>query len=716
LPHQPKHIFLRILKRILQGSLIVVTAYCLTLVGIVAWTFEAKLKRWPIFVYSAPLSIHVGDEITKVKLFGHLRRMGYASSGDAVPEPGQWNRSGSEISIFLKHCPLRGEGIVSGPIALSIDWNRVRSIRLMRSLEEVNRVVLEPELIQIIPARGFDQELCRPVPLDMIPPLLVDAVVLTEDEHFFSHSGIDLRSTFRALATNLKARRYVQGGSTIPQQLIRMTVLNPDKTLTRKINEVFLALVADTLYRKQTILEAYLNRVYLGHRGAVPIKGVAEAVRHLFGKDLSELDAAECALIAAIIRAPNVITSHRHPERARERRNMILGRLFKAGKISRETYDDAINSPVRMTKTNPAQVRASTFVDMVKDDLPADLPGADLRTLRQDVLTSLDPLLQNEAEVVMRPLVTAGFQTYLICAEPRSGDIKACITPSGSDPWSGKGGDAATLLPFVLIPALSPDKQNTVKYTSASQFVVSGPSTASLTLRRAFLEARGSLTAQMLGLTGPDRIVAVLKEFGIKARPSVDQGVTTDLLTPLEMAQSFSTMATLGTVVPLQPGVRIVHVPPDDQPPQVKRISVQPAVLYLVNHLMKGLAPAIEKDAAIEKGVAPSLFTASDKSGLWSVAYHEDALLLLRISGSRWDEKRIEGLAKRLLPEPAQAKQAPTPVPEGIVFRNTCVESGLRATSLCPRVMKEPFLKGNQPTEWCPLRHDSESKQSARKK
>jgi penicillin-binding protein 1B len=715
-PHHPKHIVLRVLKRILQGFLIIVVGYSLALLGIVVWTFEVKLNRWPIFLYSAPVSINVGDEITKVKLFGHLRRLGYSSSGDAVPDPGQWYRSGSEISIFLKHCPLRGEDIVSGPITLSIDWNRVRSIRLMRSLEEVSRVTLEPELFHIIPAPGFDQELCRPVPLGKVPPLLVDAVVLTEDEHFFSHSGIDVRSIFRALTTNLKAGRYVQGGSTIPQQLIRMTVLNPDKTLMRKFNEVFLALVADTLYSKRTILEAYLNRVYLGHRGTFPIKGIAEAVRHLFGKDLSELDAAECALIAATIRAPNVITSHRHPERARERRNMVLGRLFKAGKISRETYDDAMNSPVRMTKTNPSLVRAPAFVDLVKDDLPSGLPGTEVETLRQDVLTSLDPLLQNEADAAMKPLIAAGLQTYGICADPKSGEIKALLTPSGIDRWSGKGGDTTSLLPFLVIPSLAPEDKDTVKYTLTSQFVAEGQSTGTLTLRRAFLETRQAFTAQIVAMTGPERIIGILKEFGINGRSAAGQGVNTDLLTPMEMAQRYAILAALGKVVPLRPGLRIVNAATPDQPQEVKRISVQPAVLFLVNHLLKGLAPATGKDTDAEKSSLPSLFTAADKAGLWSIAYTEDALFLLRISEPRYDEVKIEALVKRLLPERARGKEGPAAVPEGIVFRNTCLDSGLRATSLCPRVMKEPFLKGSQPAEWCPLRHESVSERSAKRK
>ena len=291
----------------------------------------------------------------------------------AVPEPGEWKLSGSDLRIFFKHCPLRGEEFLSGPADLTLDWNRVRSIRLDRSRVEVNQVTLEPELIQIIPGPGYAPELCRPVPLDQIPSLLIDAIILTEDPHFFSHAGIDLGSIRQALQTNLKAWRYVQGGSTIPQQLVRMVLLSPEKTLWRKINEVLLAVVADGLYSKQRILETYLNRVYCGQWGPFPIKGVTEAARHLFGRNLNELDAAECALMAGIIRAPNVINPARHPDRALARRNMVLGLLFKAGKISRDTYEEAINRPASMRKGAPVLVKASAFVELVKDLLPGKM-------------------------------------------------------------------------------------------------------------------------------------------------------------------------------------------------------------------------------------------------------------------------------------------------------------------------------------------------------
>lgn len=715
MPQHPPHIILRIFKRIFQAALIVVLAYTVAVLVVVVWTFEVKLNRWPLFVYAAPMTIKVGDEIGSRKLFSHLTRIGYASSGDAVPEPGQWQRSGSEISIYLKYCPIRGEGIVSGPITLSIDWNRVRSIRLMRSLEEVDRVTLEPELIHVIPASGSDPQLCRPVPLDKIPQMLVDAILVTEDEHFFSHSGIDVRSIVRAIVTNLKARRYVQGASTIPQQLIRMTVLNPTKTLTRKLNEVCLALAADTIYSKRTILEAYLNRVYLGHRGPFPIMGVAEGVRHLFGKDLGELDAAECALVAATIRAPNIITSYRHPERARERRNMVLGRLFKAGKISREVYDEAIASPVRLTKTNPVMVKAPAFVDMVRDEVPSALPGSNVKTLQQDLLTSLNPLLQNECDAAMKPLLAAGLQAYLVCTDPQSGEIKALLTPQGPDRWSGEGGNASTVLPFLVIPLLSAEKPNTVKYTLASQFAVSGSPSDSLTLRRAFVRPGRELSAHLIALEGTARVVDVLKQFRIRARANGDQSIAIDPVPPMQMAESFGILATLGSVVPLNPGLQIARGSISHQA-KVKKVSEQPAVLFLVNHLMKGLAPVLRKDAATDTSSLPSLFTASDTGGIWSIGYNDRALLLLRVSGEGKERQKVESLVKHLLPQPAQGKDMPHVVPDGIVFRDICVDSGLRATSLCPRVIKEPFLKGSQPTEWCPLRHESLPKRSMKEK
>ena len=139
------------------------------LIGVVLWTFEVKLHRWPTFVYAAPFSLQVGDDLADVRFMERLVRLGYIRGPSLVPEPGQWSQSGSSLSLFLKHSPLVSEGISTGPVNISLDWNRIGSIELMRSREKVNRIVLEPELLSIIPAPGYGPELCRPMPLEKDP-------------------------------------------------------------------------------------------------------------------------------------------------------------------------------------------------------------------------------------------------------------------------------------------------------------------------------------------------------------------------------------------------------------------------------------------------------------------------------------------------------------------------------------------------------------------
>ena len=366
---KPKIVLLS-LFRIFQLSAALFCCYLAIVVGIVVWMFEAKLNRWPIIVYSAPYAIQVGDEMGATRLIERLTRCGYVQSQSAIPDPGQWSQVGSGFNINLKYSSLKDHGIVNGPVSITLDWNKIKSIRLLRSQEDSQRIIIEPELLGVLSADGSGPELCRPVVLDKIPRPLIDAILVTEDSHFFSHQGIDLESIMDAIKTNIKARRYVQGGSTISQQLIRMTILRPEKTLWRKINEVFLALAADAIYSKNTILQAYLNRIYLGHWGALPVKGVEEASRNFFGKSLNELNPADCAFLAAAIRAPNVINPFKHPERAKGRRDTILGLLLKAGKISREQYDESINQPVKMLRNTTQPVRAVAFWELIKEELP----------------------------------------------------------------------------------------------------------------------------------------------------------------------------------------------------------------------------------------------------------------------------------------------------------------------------------------------------------
>jgi len=701
------------LKKALQLLLILVCSYFLILTIAIVWTFEVKLQRWPIFIYAAPFTIQVGDDINRIRLFERLSRQGYIASPVSVPEPGEWGRSGSGITIFLKDCPFKQGEITSGPINLTLDWDQIKSIRLMRSLEEVNRIALEPELVQVVPPPGYFPELCRSLPLNQIPSLLVDAIVLTEDPRFFLHSGIDLVSVQQALMTNLKAWRYVQGGSTIPQQLVRMTMLSPEKTLGRKISEVFLALTAGILYSKERILEAYLNRVYYGQWGTFPIKGVPEAARHLFGKALTELDAAECALMAAMIRAPSVINPYLHPERTLARRNMVLGLLFKAGKISREIYDEAINRPVVMKKPSQVQMKTGAFVKLVKDRLPAQMPGPAPKEPRQDVLTSLDPLIQNDTERLLKPLGEAGSQAHFVLANPQSGNIMAFIAPGSDNKWSGVGGNADTLLPLIMVPAFVPERPAQAKYTLTSTLFISTKPGGQMTFREAYRHDRGFLLRNLVNSLGAEKVIPVLREFGARAHQTADSNLAVDALAPVDLAQIYAHMATLGNAGTIGPGIHVIGWSSASEQSQNRRISVSPTAIYMVNHLMKSAEATSAKEGYPSKTIQqPSFFTARDDQGLWGVAYQNDALLVLRLPGNPFSDSKMQKLIARILPIAGQAPDSALPVPEGLVFRKICIDSGLLATSICPRVVQDPFFKGTQPVEWCPHRHEPTSARS----
>lgn len=698
---------LRTLKGLLLGLFIVFGIYLLIITAFVIWAFEVKLQRWPLFVHAAPFELHVDDNIKQVNLMRRLNRLGYRQTADPVPRPGYWNRAGTKLNLALKHSSLQGQGIVSGPVEISLDWNRIRSIRLMRAKETVERIYIEPELLTLILGRGMEPELCRGVPLKEISPTLLRAVILTEDTRFFSHHGIDLISIRHAVEANIKAGRYVEGASTIPQQLIKMTLLTPEKTLVRKINEAFLAIVADALYDKETILEAYLNRVYLGHWGAFPVKGIAEASRVFFGKDQRDLDAAECALMAAIIRAPNVISPRFNPDRARKRRNVILRLLLKDGAISREQYDLAASSPVKMATFGASPVKARPFLEWVRTRVDEQVGRFKPGMGSQDLLTSLDPIIQDEALRLLRPLGPAASEAHLVVANPSSGAVRAYVAPP-EDNWDGRGDTLEPLLAIAVIPALIPEKSEQVRFTAASQIFFPERKQEPYTFRQAFHEQPAYLARHLLETVGSDKIVSALREFGISAESDTHRKIALQPYTPREAASIYCLFATLGDSGVLAPAFRIVSKFPVESASLRRRVQTDRRILFLVNHMMKELETvALTGDRGPGGRSNTARYTVEDDAGLWSVAYRGDRLLLARIPGKTINRQALRRMIDRLVPDPGHNPAKPVVPPSGIVFRKTCVQSGLRATSLCPTVVQEAFLKGTQPVEWCPLSHET---------
>ena len=175
-----------------------------------------------------------------------------------------------------------------------------------------------------------------------MPPQLPQAIIAIEDHRFYSHSGVDVDSIFRALLANIQADEIVQGGSTITQQLIKNLLLTQDQTLDRKIWEVLLSLIVESRFSKDEILSFYLNTTYLG-AGSY---GVAQAAQVYFGKDLENINLAECATLAALPYAPSALNPFDNPEECKKRRNLVLTTMVKRGMITNESADNILNEPI----------------------------------------------------------------------------------------------------------------------------------------------------------------------------------------------------------------------------------------------------------------------------------------------------------------------------------------------------------------------------------
>jgi penicillin-binding protein 1A len=228
-----------------------------------------------------------------------------------------------------------------------------------------------------------------PVPLKKIPDYLQKAVITAEDRQFYSHSGIDLKGISRAIIADILARKFVQGASTITQQLSKTLFLSPEKNLLRKIKEALLAIQLERRYTKDEILERYLNQIYLGS-GAY---GVASAARIFFGKPVNELDLSECAMIAAMPKAPSAYSPLVNPELAVRRRDIVLKQMMTTGVITAEQYKNSIAKPfIAVQKKNDSP--APYFVDYIKNALENTIGPTRLYTGGLTVYTTLSYSLQ----------------------------------------------------------------------------------------------------------------------------------------------------------------------------------------------------------------------------------------------------------------------------------------------------------------------------------
>jgi len=302
----------------------------------------------------------------------------------------QFRLNKKTVTILLVLLAAIATGVLMGAFfAFTHDLPQIQALESFRPqavtrIYSANRVLLDELYL----------EKRDPVPLKQIPPYLTAALVATEDRKFFKHSGVDLKGIARAIVKDIRAGKFVEGASTITQQLSKTLFLTPRKTIVRKIKEAILAFQLERRYTKNEILELYLNQVYFGS-GAY---GVASAANIFFGKSVQELNLAECALIAGMPKSPSRYSPLVSPELALKRRNLVLKQMHDTGIITANDYEQAVKEEINIDNARQKSTRAPYIIEYVKKILEDTLSASTLYKGGLSIYTTLDDKLQQAAE------------------------------------------------------------------------------------------------------------------------------------------------------------------------------------------------------------------------------------------------------------------------------------------------------------------------------
>jgi len=411
------------------------------------------------------------------------------------------------------------------------------------------------------------------VPIRDIPQYLKDAVVAIEDERFYSHIGIDLRGIARAIYRDLRRRELSEGGSTITQQLARNVFLTLERTPSRKIMEMLLALRIETTLSKEEILHLYLNIIYLGEG----CYGVESASRTYFGKSVKNLNLAECALLAGIIRSPENYSPFKNRDLAISRQKIVLQKMLELGFIDEKEYESALKTELKFSTGKSSYWKAPYFVDYVLNILKNDLGFKDIEKNGLNIYTTLDLDIQKKAEEILKEGLekAKGYkvsQGALVLIENGNGYIRAMV--GGRDYRESQFNRAvqayrqpgSAFKPFVYTVAIQEGwkPEDTIvdekisfkignKWWTPQNYDKSFRGT--ITLKDALAYSINIPAIKLLNEVGIDNVLDLAIKMGLPLDRSSDRNLAIALggitkgVTPLQLAQAFSVWANGGILI-----------------------------------------------------------------------------------------------------------------------------------------------------------------------
>jgi penicillin-binding protein 1B len=746
------------------GRIVLLSIALVAIAGAAAFTyfyakyarvFDEKLKAGLFAnaakIFASPESVSVGDPATPAEIAARLRRSGYSESHSN--RVGYYELQPASIEVF----PGQDSYFDQEPGVIKFADGKIRSIVSLQDNTSRPQYQLEPQLITNL--SGANREKRRFVKFRDIPTVLVEAVTSAEDKRFFQHSGFDPIRIVKAAYVDVKEGRKGQGASTLTMQLARMFWFDQGKRWSRKLAEMIITLQLEQRFSKEEIFEDYANQIDLGWRGTFNIRGFGQAAEIYLGKDLSQINLPEAAQLAGLIQRPGIFDPYRHPDRAKERRNIVLRLMRENGYINDRDYAMACEAPIVTPRGASQSLEAPYFVDMVNDTLQNQFQDTDFHTTGFRVYTTLDMRLQRAAADAIRSgmdsvdqqikkqrrfkgMKPPEAQVALIAIDPHTGEVKALA--GGRNYGMSQLNHTLALRqpgsifkPFVYAAALNTAVEGGPRILTPSTVVTDQPTTfwfdgkpyepsnfehkfyGDVTLRTALAKSLNVATVKVAEMVGYENVVDMAKRGGfnekIAATPAVALGSYD--VTPLEAVGAYTLFANGGRYV--KPNFLKLVRSGDNKTiyknkPELKP-ALDPRVAYLMTNMMEevlrtGTAAGVRARFNLNFPAAGKTGTSHDG---WFAGYTSELLCVVWVGFDDNKELNLEG-AHSAAPIWAEFMKAAANIreyrdtkdfaaPDGIVSIDIDPQSGMPATANCPTRRSEVYISGTQPVGTCPL-------------
>lgn len=730
---RPMKKFRSLLLKLFLVSLVIAAGYLIFLDARITTTFTDKMWELPAKVYARPLELFVGADLKPDELAYELEVLGYRKVAH-TRKPGQVARNRGRFEIYTRGFKFPGEREPSRRVLVELGPTKVQAIT--EEGRGVDLMRLDPAQIGgIYPTHGEDRVLVR---LDDVPETLRLGLLAVEDQRFYQHWGFSITGIARAAYSNLVSGRVVAGGSTITQQLVKNYYLTPERTIVRKLNEVLMAVLLELHYDKDQILESYVNEIYLGQEGPRAIHGFALAARHYFDTPLEQLGLHQQALLVGMIKGPSLYNPRRNPERAKQRRNVVLDVMVEQNAISAEHAMVAKAMPLDLNKAPKIRDTFPAYLELVRRQLRLEYREEQLTQEGLKILTAFDPIIQRQLErstaTVMDQLDgKGGLESASIVTRLDSGEVAALVggrrfTYAGFNRALDARRPAGSLLkPAVYLTALEQAESYSLA-TVLEDTALSVPRRegdpwqprnfdrqehGDVLLYQALANSYNLATARLGMDLGIDNVADMLRRLGIEHAvprvPSLTLGAGE--YSPLDMALLYQTIAAGGFRSPLR-SIRDVVDARGEPEKRYELLYDRQVSLQAVYLLQYALLEAMQNGTGRSgRAALPEWMTVAGKTGTtnegrdsWFAGFSGD---LMTVTWVGRDDNGATGLTgssgalKVWSHFMARASKRPLNynMPAGIAVSTIDSDSGYLTGEGCPNARSVPFISGSEPSK-----------------